>query len=160
MQLPRGAFHLVLVDELQDLTQALWIGDERTPGFNSANHLWLRRCIAPPENRTVVCGVGDPDQAVYLFRGAHPKSILRFRETFDAITLPLTCCFRCPRDVVRIASHLNSRIRSAPGALAGRIFIRTLQRGRDLATGAGHGMPRRRPALHKSSGPRRAQPDR
>lgn len=93
--------------------------------MNDANHAFLRHCVVPPAHRTVVCAVGDPAQAIYQFRGANPRSLSKFRDTFRATSLALTCCFRCPRRVVAVASHLNSQICAAPGAPCGTVRIRT-----------------------------------
>ena len=102
-------YDLVLVDEAQDL--------------NDANHTFLRHCVAPVESPTIVCAVGDPAQAIYQFRGAHPQSLDKLRVLFQATQLNLSCCFRCPRRVVSVASHLYPSIQADPSAPLGSVDI-------------------------------------
>lgn len=102
-------YALVLVDEAQDL--------------NDANHLFLRHCVVPRCGSTVFCAVGDQCQAIYQFRGAHPDSMNRLRQVFCATQLSLTCCFRCPRRVVSVASYLLPKIRAAPTADLGGVSL-------------------------------------
>jgi DNA helicase-2/ATP-dependent DNA helicase PcrA len=63
----RGRFDQVLVDEYQDI---------------DAVQYRLLRLITPPSAN--LCAIGDPDQAIYGFRGADVGFFLRFREDFPA----------------------------------------------------------------------------
>ena len=58
-------FHYILVDEFQDI-----------------NHLQydIVKMLAAPENNLFV--VGDDDQSIYHFRGAHPEIMLNFPGRF------------------------------------------------------------------------------
>ena len=100
--------------------------------LNDANHAFLRRCIAPAAGggRTVVCAVGDRAQAIYQFRGAHPEAMDRFRDTFGARALSLSCCFRCPRRVVAVARCLHEHIKAAPQATLGCVRTHVVRPGR------------------------------
>ena len=50
----------------------------------------------------------------------------RLGEVFDIRErLRLTCCFRCPRRVIFLASQINGAIRATPGAPRGRVEVRT-----------------------------------
>ena len=102
-------YDLVLVDEAQDL--------------NDANHVFLRECVVPYYSKSVLCAVGDPAQAIYQFRGAHPDSLSKLRSMFQDKSLSLTCCFRCPRRVVFVASHLYPSIQPAPMAPLGLVHM-------------------------------------
>ena len=109
-QLTAGeTYDLVLVDEAQDL--------------NTANISFLRTVVAPLGTRTVLCAVGDPAQAIYAFRGADPDALQRYGAAFMAQWLHLTCCFRCPRRIVFLASHLCSAIRHQPNAPVGSVRV-------------------------------------
>ena len=59
----RTRFRHVLVDEYQDLNEAQYR---------------LFRQLAGPDAEIMV--IGDPDQAIYGFRGARPEYFRRFRE--------------------------------------------------------------------------------
>ena len=69
---------IVLVDEAQDLdpTQHILIAKTR------------------PD---VVISIGDPNQAIYGWRGAMSDSMDRMQETYSQRQHRLTYCFRCPR---------------------------------------------------------------
>jgi superfamily I DNA/RNA helicase len=48
--------------------------------------------------------------SIYAFRGADNQSIHRIQEEFGTSTLPLSICYRCPKDVVRMAQGLSPEI--------------------------------------------------
>jgi len=77
-------FPLVLIDEAQDLS--------------SLNHAMLRKLV-----KKRLIAVGDENQAIYGFRGAHENSMSLLREEFSMRELPLSISFRCPVTVVKHA---------------------------------------------------------
>src|SRR5690606_26687347 len=77
-------YPLVLIDEAQDLS--------------ALNHAMLRRIA-----RKRLIAVGDPNQAIYGFRGAHQNSMDLLKEQFSMRKLGLTISFRCPIAVVEEA---------------------------------------------------------
>jgi Superfamily I DNA and RNA helicases len=89
----------VLIDEAQD--------------SNPARREITRRLCHP---NTRVIAVGDPRQAIYGFTGANADSMDIIREQFNAIELPLTVSYRCPRLIVEHAHNWVSHIESHPGA--------------------------------------------
>lgn len=86
---------------------------------------FLRRCVLPNASRSVLCAVGDSSQAIYEFRGANPYSLQALSRTFDAKQLGLTCCFRCPRRVVFLASQINPSIHARESAPTGKVSVYT-----------------------------------
>jgi DNA helicase-2/ATP-dependent DNA helicase PcrA len=81
-------------------------------------------------------GVGDPDQAIYGFRGATPDAFAKFIKDFNAKELPLSICYRCPKAVVELAQSIVPRIEYAPWAEDGHVeyisteqFLRTVKPG-------------------------------
>lgn len=64
---------------------------------------------------------GDPDQAIYGFKGATPDAFPLFKTQMNATELPLSICYRCPISVVQEAQHIVPRIEAAPGAIAGSV---------------------------------------
>ena len=69
--------------------------------------------LLAPAPASDVCVVGDPDQAIYGFRGADPLSIQRFLSDYPGATVaPLTRNHRSPAPVVRAATLL---IEQSPG---------------------------------------------
>ncbi len=70
----------------------------------------LLRWLAPPSAETNLCAVGDPDQAIYGFRGSDPSYIARFSERYPAsVTIALRVNYRCPATVVRAATRVIER---------------------------------------------------
>jgi DNA helicase II / ATP-dependent DNA helicase PcrA len=54
--------------------------------------------------------VGDPDQSIYLFRGAHPDAMGTMADDLAATSLPLSICYRCPDAVLEAARDEVPRI--------------------------------------------------
>lgn len=75
-------YPLTLVDEAQDLS--------------ALNHKMLEKLCG--QRRLIA--VGDSNQAIYGFRGAHEDSMNLLRDTFNMQTLTLSTTFRCPISVV------------------------------------------------------------
>jgi len=84
-----GKFDLVFVDEAQDLNPAQMA-------------MVLSAC--KPEGRIIA--IGDPQQAIYLFRGADSESISNFITKLNAKTLPLPITYRCPKKIITLAKEI------------------------------------------------------
>lgn len=83
-------YPVVMVDEAQDLSPL--------------NHAMIELMIAPGGR---LIAVGDPNQAIYGFRGAHANSMEYLRERFNMKVLRLSCSFRCPIAVIQRAQMLR-----------------------------------------------------
>jgi DNA helicase II / ATP-dependent DNA helicase PcrA len=83
-------FPVILVDEYQDTNYFL--------------ALTLQKLFAQPCVRGLI--VGDTDQAIYEFGGAHPRLFDDLETQPGAKTFPLRRTFRCPINVAKIAVHL------------------------------------------------------
>lgn len=94
--------------------------------------------------------IGDDDQTIYQWRGAHPRFILGFAERYGAQQFTLPSNFRCPMGVIALADRVigQNRVRAAKRLRATRtgngvqvhpprageaahIAIRALRDGRD-----------------------------
>jgi len=102
----RARFKVVLLDEYQDtsVAQATMLG--RLFGGGHA-----------------VTAVGDPNQAIYGWRGASVSNILNFAETFPAAsgpvpTYPLTVNRRSDRRILQVANRLAQPLYAAHAAVA------------------------------------------
>ncbi|WP_339097156.1 ATP-dependent helicase [Deinococcus sp. VB343] len=93
--------------------------------------------------------IGDDDQTIYQWRGAHPRFILGFAKRYEARQFTLPSNFRCPMGVIALADkviaenkvRVSKRLRATrggsgvqvhpeqPGAAA-RIAIKAVQEGR------------------------------
>lgn len=89
----RSRLDYLLVDEYQDLNRA----DQQLVRLLLADH-------------TGPCVVGDEDQSIYESqRYAAPAGLVNFpKDVAGAVTLPLTCCHRCPPRVLEKANKLIS----------------------------------------------------
>jgi DNA helicase-2/ATP-dependent DNA helicase PcrA len=76
------SYALILVDEAQDLSPL--------------NHAMLDKLV-----KRRIIAVGDQCQAIYGFRGAHENGMAEMQSHFSMVEYPLSCSFRCPRDLVK-----------------------------------------------------------
>jgi superfamily I DNA/RNA helicase len=95
-------YPLVMVDEAQDLS--------------SLNHATLHKLA----KRRLVA-VGDENQAIYAFRGAHEDSMLTLQQAFNMKKLQLSISFRCPQAVVREAQWRAPHMRWPEWAREGNV---------------------------------------
>ncbi len=101
---PWNMFDWVLVDEAQD---------------TNPTRRALARMVRKHDARFVA--VGDPHQAIYGFTGADNDSLQQIADTFNAIKLPLTVTYRCPKAVVRHAQKWVSHIQSHESSPEGEV---------------------------------------
>ncbi|WP_245604422.1 ATP-dependent DNA helicase [Nocardioides aequoreus] len=112
-ELERATHRVVLLDEYQDTSVA--------------QALMLARLYSGPAPGSglghPVTAVGDPNQAIYGWRGASVSNILTFGETFPAVTgevpvLPLTVNRRSDRRILEVANHLAEPLYAATPSVA------------------------------------------
>ncbi len=60
--------------------------------------------------------VGDPHQAIYGFTGADSDSLDKICKEFNAVTLPLSVTFRCPKNIVKVANRWVDHIEAHDSA--------------------------------------------
>ena len=110
----RRRFHWVSVDEFQDL--------------DALQYRFIQLLVPPDGN---LCVIGDPDQAIYSFRGAEPRFFYRFVEDYSTVrTFQLRHNYRSGRAIVQGAlqaiapsSLVEGRTLEALSADATRITI-------------------------------------
>ncbi len=94
----RSRFRHVCVDEFQDV---------------DAQQYRLLTLLAPPDGD--VCVIGDPDQAIYGFRGADSACFARFARVFSgAATVALRRNYRCSGTIVAASAQVISGARRDP----------------------------------------------
>jgi len=84
-----GKYPLVVIDECQDMNPA---------------QILLAQQVLAPNGRIAV--VGDDRQGIYRFRGADSESLDRLKAEYNAVELPLTVTYRCPKKIVELAQTL------------------------------------------------------
>ena len=95
-------YRWILVDEAQDLNplQREFI-----------KHLmYTGQMIRGEHIHSKVIVVGDPDQAIYAFRGASPSSMIELKEAFNTTSFPLSISYRCADSIVAEAQTIVPRI--------------------------------------------------
>lgn len=92
LQFYRETFQWIMVDEYQDV--------------NHAQYRFIRT-LMPTGEQANLCVIGDPDQAIYSFRGADVRFIQQFRDHYpDAVTFHLKTSYRCPQSILRASGHV------------------------------------------------------
>ena len=102
LNLANGQYDWVLVDESQDLNRTQF-------------ELIKRIC----NKNTRVIAVGDKRQSIYAFRGADTNSMDNFRTEFQAMELPLSICYRCPKSHILLAKEIVPEIEASDFAEEG-----------------------------------------
>ncbi len=105
----RDQFRWALVDEYQDV--------------NQAQYRLLR--LLYPEAQSNLFVIGDPNQAIYGFRGAQVGYIRRFKEDYpQAITYRLKKSYRCSQNILNASADILSASDSTLEALEQGVKIR------------------------------------
>lgn len=99
-------FDLICVDEAQDL--------------NKVRTELVKRSIKP---NGALFFVGDRRQAIQGFAFADTNSVENIIRDTEARELPLTCCWRCDENIIRLAQVINPAIEARPGAEAGNVEV-------------------------------------
>jgi len=87
----RKRWKWLLIDEYQDI--------------NSAQYRMVQMLM--PDKDSNICAIGDPDQAIYGFRGADAEFIHKFSEDYpEAVIYRLTRSYRCPETILRASWNL------------------------------------------------------
>jgi len=104
----RKQFPWILIDEYQDI--------------NFAQYRMVRQLM--PGKNSNICVIGDPDQAIYGFRGADVRFIREFTHDYpEAATFKLKQSYRCSDIIIKASSQIIS------GSLKKPEFLKGLQDG-------------------------------
>jgi DNA helicase II / ATP-dependent DNA helicase PcrA len=113
-----------LLREHADVAAALhtryqWLSVDEYQDVNLAQYWLLRELAAGGAN---VCVIGDPDQAIYSFRGANPAYFHTFASDFPgAVTVELRQSYRSPQALLEAASQVIANNADRPqGSTEGR----------------------------------------
>lgn len=99
--LGKDSAETLFIDEAQDLN----------PIRMALSLQWGQRVIA----------VGDDRQAIYAFNGSMSDSLSLFQEKTDAVSLPLTVCWRCPSSHLDMARNIVPDIQDRPDCPVGEL---------------------------------------
>ncbi len=106
-------------------TQYRWISVDEYQDLNLAQYQLLRLLVTPDSN---LCVIGDPDQAIYAFRGANPAYFLRFGEDFpEAKSIHLSQNYRSTQKILAASGQvIAENIDHDRGALWSNFVDKTL----------------------------------
>lgn len=105
LDVPMRKFDWVFIDECQDL--------------NAAQREMFLKCVRPNGGRWIA--VGDERQAIYGFSGADADSFQKLRHLPHTAKLPLSICYRCDENIIRLAQSIVPQIQWREGAPTGEI---------------------------------------
>lgn len=96
----RNTYQWILIDEFQDI--------------NAKQYELIKFLADKPEANLFV--IGDPDQAIYGFRGSDVRFIKQFEQDYPKVaTYHLSKSFRCPDPVMKIANQILQKDDSFKG---------------------------------------------
>ena len=96
----------IFVDEYQDTNQ---------------NQVGILKALS---RNATICAIGDPDQAIYGFRGADRSLFLRFQEDFpNSYKVELTKNYRSCSEIIKAASSFIKRVIEPVINKRGKIFL-------------------------------------
>jgi len=95
-----------------------WIFVDEAQDTNPARRALVRALLIPGGR---VVAVGDRAQAIYGFTGADADSLDLIAKDFNAVRLPLTTTYRCPKAVVAFAQRWVSHIHAHESAPEGNV---------------------------------------
>ena len=93
----------VLVDECQDLNPLQKIFSMGLVGHSNDPN-------SSESTKGRLLYVGDPHQAIFGFAGASCNSYYEIKEATNALELPLSLCYRCPKSHIRLVNQIFPEI--------------------------------------------------
>jgi superfamily I DNA/RNA helicase len=100
-----NSYDFIFVDEAQDVSPV------RTK---------LIQLVLKEEGRVIA--VGDSRQAIYGFTGSDAEAMNTLRNTFNAISLPLSISYRCAKNIVNEAKKIIPEIEASDTANQGEVI--------------------------------------
>ena len=101
-----------------EMPQYDWVMIDEAQDTNPVRRELAKRMLKPTGR---MLAVGDPYQAIYGFTGADNDALDQIRDQFNAITLPLSVTYRCPKKVVALAQTYVSGIEAHESTAEGEL---------------------------------------
>lgn len=100
-----------------------WVFVDEAQDTNPARRALVKALLSPGGR---VVAVGDRRQAIYGFTGADADALDLIKEDHNAIDMPLTVTYRCPKEVVRVAREWVDHIEAHESAPEGNVSVISL----------------------------------
>ena len=97
-----------------------WVFVDEAQDTNPARRALVKAILAPGGR---VVAVGDRRQAIYGFTGADANALDLIKSDFNAVDMPLTVTYRCPKSVVKVAHRWVSHIQAHESAPEGSTSV-------------------------------------
>lgn len=95
-----------------------WVFIDECQDLNTCQRELFLKCLKP-NGRFIA--VGDPQQAIYGFAGADVESFKILQNLPETVSLPLSVCYRCDGDIIRLAKTIVPHIEARDGAPTGKV---------------------------------------
>lgn len=115
-----------------DFTDMIWLPSSKAMNLQPKTYDWVlvdeAQDLSPAQRQLVLkarkagghfIAVGDRKQAIYGFAGASLQSIDEIIEATGAVEMPLSICYRCPRNVIDLANSVWPGTEARPDAPEG-----------------------------------------
>lgn len=103
--LEKQTFDYIFIDEAQDLSKA--------------QREFILKCTNGSTRYTFV---GDGNQSIYGFSAADPESFNEIKKIKGITSLPLSVCYRCPKDVIDFVHPIVPNIEAQEDAIKGSVI--------------------------------------
>lgn len=107
---------MVFLPAIKDirLFQRDWVFVDECQDLNAAQRTLFLKTIKPNGGRFVA--VGDSRQGIYGFAGADEESFWKLTQIPHTVKLPLSICYRCDANIIRLAQSIVPQIQYRDGA--------------------------------------------
>lgn len=95
-----------------------WVFIDECQDLNAAQRNLFLKCVKPTGR---FIAVGDEQQSIYGFCGADAESFNLLRHLPHTAKLPLSICYRCDENIIRLAQEIVPQIQWREGAAAGEV---------------------------------------
>lgn len=99
------------------MNQYDWVFIDECQDLNACQRELFQRCVKSDGGRWIA--VGDERQAIYGFAGADTESYAKLKAIPNTATLPLSICYRCDENIIRMAKPIVPQIEWRDGAESG-----------------------------------------
>lgn len=92
---------------------------DETQDVNGIQILMLKKAL---KDGGRLFAVGDVRQSIYGFRGADSDAIQKIKEEFNCKEFPLNYCYRCGKNIIKVAQTIVSDIEAPDNAIDGEVL--------------------------------------
>lgn len=95
-----------------------WVFIDECQDLNACQRELFLKCLKPSSR---FIAVGDPHQGIYGFAGADSESFKILQNLPETVSLPLSVCYRCDSEIIRLAKTIVPHIEHTDEAPKGEV---------------------------------------